>query len=49
MTRALVPSALFESEDRGDVGMVELGEELRFALESGEALLVGGELLQAGP
>ena len=26
-------SGLFESEDRGDVGVMELGEQLRFALE----------------
>ena len=36
-------AALFEAEDRGDVGMVELGEELGFALEPRQALLVRGE------
>ena len=34
---------LFEAVDRGDVRMMQLGEQLRFALEAGEALRVGGE------
>ena len=29
---------LLEAEDRGDVRVVELGEELRLALEAGEAV-----------
>ena len=32
--------ALLEPEDRGDVRMMELGEELRLAFESREAFLV---------
>ncbi len=32
--------ALLHAEDRGDVGVVELGKQLRFALEALEALLV---------
>ena len=35
---------LLEPVDRGDVGMLELGEELRLALQAGEALGVRGEL-----
>ena len=36
-------AGIFEAEDRGDVRVVELREELRFALEAREALLVGSE------
>ena len=36
-------TALLEAEDRGDVRVVELGQELCFALESGETLFVLGE------
>ena len=36
-------AAGLEAIDLGDVGVVELREELRFALEAGEALLVRGE------
>ena len=36
---------LLEAVDRGDVGVLQLGEELRLALEAGEALGVGGERL----
>jgi len=41
--------ALFEAEDRSDVGVVELGEELRLAFEAGGALLVGGDRRPAPP
>ncbi len=34
---------LFEAEDGGDVRVVQLGQQLRLALEAGEALLVLGE------
>ena len=43
MTSALTPPLVLEAEDRGDVRVVELGEELRFALEARQALLVLGE------
>ena len=33
----------FEAEDRGDVGMVQRGQHLGFALEAGHAVAVGGE------
>ena len=36
-------AALLEAEDRGDVRVMKLREELRLALEAGEALLVLGE------
>ena len=36
---------LLEAVDRGDVRVLELGEELRLALEAREALGVGGERL----
>jgi hypothetical protein len=36
---------LLEAVDRGDVGVLQLGEELRFALEARETLGVGGECL----
>ena len=36
---------LLEAVDRGDVRVLELGEELRLALEAGEAVGVGGERL----
>ena len=34
---------IVEAVDRGDVGMVQRGEELGFSLEPGQALLVGGK------
>ena len=37
-------AALLEPEDRGDVGVMELRQKLRLALESRQALLVLGEL-----
>lgn len=36
---------LFEAINGGDVGMVERGEDLRFALESGEAVGGLGEII----
>ena len=36
---------LLEAVDRGDVGVLELGEDLRLALEAREAFGVGGERL----
>src|SRR5258705_4928704 len=33
-----------ETEDRGDVGVVEAGEGLRFAAEAGQALRIAREL-----
>ena len=39
----MVAAARLEAVDRGDVGVIELGEELRFALEARQALLVLGE------
>jgi len=35
--------ALFDAVNRRDPGMVELGEDFRFALEAGQAVGVGGE------
>ena len=43
ITSARVPPARFEPVDRGDVRVIELREELRFALEPGQPLLVRGE------
>jgi hypothetical protein len=37
---------VFEGIDGGDVGMIEGGENLGFALEAGEALRVGGHGLR---
>ncbi len=36
---------LLEAVDRGDVGVLQLGQDLRLALETGEAVGVGGERL----
>ena len=37
---------LLEAVDRGDVGVLQLGEDLRLALEAGEAVGVRGERLR---
>ena len=42
ITSAVMPSALFEPVDRGDVRMVQRGEDFRFALKAGEPVGVGG-------
>ena len=43
MTSACASPLVFEAVDRRDVRMLELGEKLRLALESSQALLVGDE------
>ncbi|MBK6407866.1 MAG: hypothetical protein IPF66_24335 [Holophagales bacterium] len=39
-------AGLFEAVDRGDVGVLQLGENLRLALEAGEAVRVRRERLR---
>ena len=44
-----LPSVIFESVNGGDVGMVQRGEELRFALEAGQPIGIARRRGRAGP
>jgi hypothetical protein len=43
MTEERAPARLFDPVDRGDVGMIERGEDPRLALEAGDTVRVGRE------
>ena len=49
IARKRTPSGLVQAVDRGDVRVVQRGQQLGLALEAGQPLGVGGERRRAGP